>query len=270
MDATTRLQIKELITNVIDSKLEKYTAESDYKPFFEAIFDKETVLIASVVQSLYTTFGMSLYEQIAKILAEAAGYKVETQYDLFGQIDAKTEALINKICSEIETKKRTPDKQSEITLIRSSIQSGAANVDQDKRVDVFLVKPNGEELYVDITTVKPNLKEFKTLRRKMLRWCALRFSQNPNANVKTCIGIPYNPYYPQEYSRWTSSVCDVKNELLVQEKLWEEFAGEDVFSELLEIFKEVGDELKDKILEFMKSQSPEEVQLSLPLDEEEN
>lgn len=270
MDATTRLQIKELIANVIDSKLEKYTSESDYKPFFEAIFTKETVVIASIMQSLYTSFGMSLYEQIAKILAEGAGYQVITQYDLFGQIDDNTEALINQICSEIETKRRQPDKNNEINLIKNSIQSGAANIDQDKRIDVFIVKPDGEELYVDITTVKPNLKEFKSLRRKMLRWCALRFSQNPNANVKTCIGIPYNPYYPKEYSRWTSSVCDVQNELLVQEKLWEEFAGEDVFSELLEIFKEVGDELKDKISEFMKSQSPEEVQLSLPLDEDEN
>ena len=104
----------------------------------------------------------------------------------------------------------------------------------------------------------------------MLRWCALRFSQNSNAKVKTCIGIPYNPYHPKEYSRWTADVCDIKEELLVQEKLWEEFAGEDVFSELLEIFHEVGDELKDKISDFIKSRSPEEVQLSLSLDEQEN
>ncbi|NJO95251.1 MAG: TdeIII family type II restriction endonuclease [Hyellaceae cyanobacterium CSU_1_1] len=270
MNKNTRLQIKNLIASKINDKIKKYTSESEYKPFFEAIFTKETVVIASIMQSLYTSFGMSLYEQIAKILAEGAGYQVKTQYDLFGQIDDKTEALINQICSEIETKRRKPNKQNEITLIRNSIQSGATNIDQDKRVDVFVIKPNGVELYVDITTVKPNLKEFKSLRRKMLRWCALRFSQNPNANIKTCIGIPYNPYYPKEYSRWTSGVCDVKEELLVQEKLWEEFAGEDVFPELLKIFEEVGDELKDKISEFMKSQSPEEVQLLLPLDEEEN
>ena len=270
MNENTRLKIKQLITKVINEKLKKYTSESDYKPFFEAIFDKETVLTASIMQSLYTTFGMSLYEQIAKILAEAAGYKVKTQYDLLGQIDHNTEALINQICSEIETNKRQPDKQKEITLIKNSIQSGAAKIDQDKRVDVFVVKSDDEEIYVDITTVKPNLKEFKTLRRKMLRWCALRFSQNSNAKVKTCIGIPYNPYHPKEYSRWTADVCDIKEELLVQEKLWEEFAGEDVFSELLEIFHEVGDELKDKISNFMKSQSPEEVQLSLSLDEQEN
>lgn len=174
MNETTKLQIKKLIASKINDKINKYTSESEYKPFFEAIFTKETVVIAFIMQSLYTSFGMSLYEQIAKILAEGAGHKVETQYNLFGQIDDKTEALINRICSEIETKRRKPNKQNEITLIRNSIQSGATNIDQDKRVDVFVVKPNGEELYIDITTVKANLKEFKSLRRKMLRWCALR------------------------------------------------------------------------------------------------
>ncbi len=259
MNETTKLRIKQLIANVINEKIEKYTSESEYKPFFEAIFTKKTVVIASIMQSLYTSFGMSLYEQIAKILAEEAGYQVETQYDLCGQIDKKTEALINQICSEIETKKRKPNKQDEITLIKNSLKPGLANFDQDKRVDVFILKPDGEELYVDITTVKPNRKEFRSLRRKMLRWCALRCSQNPNANIKTCIGIPYNPYHPEDYSRWTAEVCDVKEELLVQEQLWEEFAGQDVFSELLEIFHEVGNESKDKISEFIKKKSSEEV-----------
>ena len=121
MNENTRVKIKQLITTAINEKLKKYTSESDYKPFFEAIFDKKTVLIASIMQSLYTTFGMSLYEQIAKILAEAAGYKVKTQYDLLGQIDHNTETLINQICSEIEIKKRQPNKQKEITLIKNSI-----------------------------------------------------------------------------------------------------------------------------------------------------
>ena len=38
MNKTTREKIKELVKNVILSKIDNYNAESDYKPFFQAIF----------------------------------------------------------------------------------------------------------------------------------------------------------------------------------------------------------------------------------------
>ncbi|EGJ29209.1 MULTISPECIES: TdeIII family type II restriction endonuclease [Moorena] len=252
MKEATKLQIKNLLTKKINEKLDRYASESEYKPFVEAIFTKEKIVLASRMHSLYTSFGMSIYEQIALILAESAGYQVETQYDLLGGIDRDTETIIDQICSEIEKEERLPDKTNEINLIRNSIKPVEPQADQDKRVDVFITKQNGEELYIDITTVKPNRKEFRSLKRKMLRWCALRFSQNLDANVRTCIGIPYNPYYPNDYQRWTAKVCDVKNELLIQNDLWKEFAGEDVFLELLEIFQEVGKELRDKISIFLE------------------
>ena len=40
-----------------------------------------------------------------------------------------------------------------------------------------------------------------------------------------------------------------KSELLVGEKLWNFFADEDIYDDLLGAFKEVGDEMKDSINE---------------------
>jgi hypothetical protein len=252
MEEIVKSQIKNLVNSTIEQKLKKYASESEYKPFFEAIFEKETIIKASIMQSLYTSFGMSIYEQIAVILAQEAGYQATRQYDLRGSIDNHTESLITTICADLV---RQPNKKAEIEMIRESIQQDEPKLDIEQRVDVFVAKPNGEELYVDITTVKPNLKEFRALRRKMLRWCALRFSQNPSVTVKTCIGIPYNPYYPNDYKRWTANSCDPKEDILVQNELWREFAGYDVFPELIELFQEVGIELRDKISNFMQDRS---------------
>lgn len=252
MEEFVKSQIKNLVNRTIEQKLIKYASESDYKPFFEAIFDKPTIIKASIMQSLYTSFGMSIYEQIAVILAQSAGYQATRQYDLRGSIDYNTESLITRICADLA---RQPNKKAEIEMIRESIQVDEPKLDPEQRVDVFVVKPNGEELYFDITTVKPNLKEFRALRRKMLRWCALRFSQNPTATVRTCIGIPYNPYYPDDYKRWTANSCDPKEDILVQNELWSEYAGYDVFPELIELFQEVGIELRDKISKFMQDRS---------------
>lgn len=86
MNTKTRAKIKEIVKNVILSKIDNYTAETEYKPFFQAIFTKEQILTHTIVHSFYTSFGMSIYEQLVQILAEGAGYEAHTQYDLLGEI----------------------------------------------------------------------------------------------------------------------------------------------------------------------------------------
>lgn len=246
MNIKTQNEIAELIKLKINDKLKNYASETTATPFFSAIFDRETIFMASVMQSLYTSFGMSIYEQMGVILARSNKWTAERQYSLLGQIDQKTENLISDLCTS-----PTPNKHLEIEQIRKSIKPGVRFVDPEGIVDVYVKKPDGTELYVDITTVKPNLKEFRSMRRKMLRWCALRMSINKNVKIDTRIGIPYNPYYPEPYDRWTGGECDPKGDLLVERELWSAFAGKDVFHEILEIFRGVGVEMRDDIRKFI-------------------
>jgi hypothetical protein len=201
------------------------------------------------MQSLYTTFGMSLYEQIAGILAGGrAGCSLVRQYQLPGIVDAATVSLIEEICSQPIG---TSTKEEEIEVIRGSIQpSPPAITHADCTVDVFL-RDGTSETYVDITTAKPNKKEARALRRKMLIWAALRLSQNKSANPQTFIGIPYNPYHPDPYNRpFVRDNCH-KSEVLIQEDLWGKFAGEDAYKDMLSVFTAVGKNMKAEIDEFL-------------------
>ena len=76
-------------------------------------------------------------------------------------------------------------------------------------------------------------------------------SVDRNVKIDTRIGIPYNPYHPEPYDRWTSGECDPKGDLLVERELWSAFAGKDVFHEILEIFRGVGDEMREDIRKFI-------------------
>lgn len=204
------------------------------------------------MQSFYTSFGMSVYEPMAVILARGAGFHAERQFKILGEIDNDTENLITQL--HLDLKKGIPaNKPNETEAIRRSIKQGRALVDPDSIADVFVRKPTGEEYYFDITTVKPNLKEFATLKHKLLRWIGLRLSQNKDLKVYSAIAIPYNPYHPQPYERWTKGNRLNQSELLVGEKLWNFFANEDIYSNLLEVFKEVGEEMKDSIKEMVGS-----------------
>ncbi|SJM95987.1 TdeIII family type II restriction endonuclease [Crenothrix polyspora] len=246
MNEECKKQIADLVRKKVCEKLENYKSETVYAPFFSAIFDRETIVMASLMQSLYTTFGMSIYEQMAVILAKDKGWIAERQYKLEGEIDISTEALIDSFCLSGK-----PNKMVEIEMIRDSIKQGERFKHHEGIVDVYIRKPDGTEIFVDITTVKPNLKEFRSLRRKILRWAALRMSTNKDAKVDTRIGIPYNPYHPEPYARWTGAECDPAGDLLVQEELWHTFAGEDVFDDILDVFNEVGIEIKQKVRGFI-------------------
>jgi hypothetical protein len=249
IDNQTRQAIKELIENVIERKLARYQAETEYKPFFEAIFSKDVILQASLMQSLYTTFGMSIYEQMAKILAQSVGIECQTQFELLGEMNDDARLLIDTLCENSIGDEYS--KAGEIELIRDVIKPGTANVHPDSTVDVFMRNENGVEFYIDITTVKLNKKGVRALRRKMLVWTALRLSQNPDAVIHTYIGVPYNPYFPEEYSRSFVRNYSYREEVLVQEDLWKLFAGYDVFDDLVDIFSEVGASMKEQIDTFL-------------------
>ncbi len=202
----------------------------------------------SFIQSMNTTFGISIWEQVAVILAESAGFKAVRQYDLLGDIDSETEQIIRKIHYDLRAGKRRVDKMGEIKIIRESVKRGEQKKDPDSRVDLF-VKIGDEENYIDITSAKPNMKEFAALKLKLLRWTALRLSQNKNAKVFTRLAIPYNPYHPQPYQRWTlKGLFDLdKGEVLVGEEFWNFIANDDIYDDLLDVFQEAGNELREEI-----------------------
>ena len=120
--------------------------------------------------------------------------------------------------------------------------------DPDRTVD-FYTKVAEVEYYFDITSVKPNMKEFSALKLKLLRWKALRLSQEKNVQIQTRLAIPYNPYHPEPYERWTlSGLFDLPNgEVMVAEEYWDFVGQGNIYQELLDIFQEIGEELKEDI-----------------------
>ena len=72
--------------------------------------------------------------------------------------------------------------------------------------------------------------------------------ENNTANVRTLIAIPYNPYEPKPYQRWTlKGMLDLDDELKVAEDLWDFLGGENTYEQLLSVFEDVGIELRPEI-----------------------
>ncbi|NES06875.1 MAG: hypothetical protein F6K22_31130 [Okeania sp. SIO2F4] len=54
MKDLTKTKIQDLVQNVIEAKLNKYSAETDYQPFFEALFGEAVIIQTLILHSFYT------------------------------------------------------------------------------------------------------------------------------------------------------------------------------------------------------------------------
>ena len=258
LDDKTKKEIRLLLEKTVKEKLDKYNPETQYMPFHHRLLGRDRYAAFSLIHSMNTTFGISVWEPVAVILAKNAGHVARKQDDLFGEIDDKTNQLINNLLEKLRAGTLSADKRKEIELIRNSIASGTEKKDTDSRVDLY-VEIDGQENYIDITGPKPNMKEFVALKRKLLKWTALRLSVKKNADVVTRLAMPYNPYHPKPYERWTSrGLYDLKaGEVLVGAEFWNTISQKksnddssqkvDIYEDLLQVFQEVGESLRNTV-----------------------
>lgn len=248
LSSRTRREIVELLLTTVREKLKSYRPETAHMPFHHRLLGKDRYAMFSFIHSMNTTFGMSIWEQVAIVLAKSAGNHAERQYKLLGEIDRDTEKIINEIHYKLRKGEIATDKINEIEQIRKIIKKGNSKLDPDSVVD-FFVEMNKNENYFDITSAKPNMKEFVALKLKLLRWTGLRLSQDKNVKVFTRLAIPYNPYHPEPYERWTlKGLYDLKrDEILVGGEFWNFIANENIYEELLDVFNEAGNELRSEL-----------------------
>jgi len=238
--------IKNLLRYKLNEKLKNYARETSSIPFLAKIMqDSEKVASYSFIHSLATTLGMSIYEKVAEIIASANYDSVKTGYDVEGEISNEENSTISQILQEIKNGTRKANKGQEIKEILGCKSKSGRKI--KIRADLFLKRGN-DEYYIEIKTAKPNIDVFAKSKEKLLQWVALR-----KKKVNTLLAIPYNPYHPEPYSRFTlQGYLDEYEDLYVADKFWELLGGKGTYKEVLDIFDEVGKEFKDKIQKKIK------------------
>ncbi len=227
--------------------------EPDAKPFHERLIGKERMALFSFIQGLNTSFGTGIFESVAGLLAKPNFKILKPQIKACALISEEAFKVIQNIMNDLISARSLPDKETEIERIREVCQKGALVEVKPTKVDVFLENENNELFFFDIKTVKPNMGGFKEFKRTLLEWVATVLADNPNAKINTLIAIPYNPYDPQPYNRWTMrGMLDLPNELKVAEEFWDFLGGAGAYNDLLDIFERVGIELRSEIDEYFR------------------
>lgn len=243
---------KRNLENVIKESLRRkfltYKPETSEMPFHYRLLGKDRMALFSFIHSLNTTFGTSIYEPAAIELA-SNNFKVYLRHqEPYNQITQAAGYTIENIMIDLVGGYRNPDKPIEKTEIAASLQdNNIINVKQTL-IDVYLEDFSGNLFLFDIKTVKPNIGAFQGYKRTLLEWFASESIRHPNKNVHTLIAIPFNPYEPKPYQRWTlRGIFDIDEEIMIGKEFWDFLGGDGAYEDLLDCFEIAGQELRPEI-----------------------
>jgi hypothetical protein len=234
----------------LENKMSSYKRETKYMPFMDGIFGKKNTAIYSFGISIATWFGQNTkggYEEIARILGEAAGKEVKTQYHIPYNINKTTSNKIYDLYQNIRKKKLNPDVDDLSKKIESFAEKGEGT-HEDKVVDVFIKDKENNLIFIDISSPKSNMKEAGALKLKLMNWLALGYANFEYNSISAIIGFPYNPYHPKPYSRFSTQIFDKDKDILIQEKFWDTIAGFEIYDDLIKTVQKVGNKNQKKML----------------------
>ncbi len=240
--------VEDTIRQSLKKRFETYNPEPAAMPFHTRLLGKDRLALYAFIHSLNTNFGTTIFEPVAVSLATSRFKVAKLQTKSGARISEKAQYEIQKIMDSLTAASDKPNKQKEVEILRKVCQSGEMRTVKPTRVDVYLESHENEIFLIDIKTAKPNRGGFKEFKRTLLEWTATVLAENPTAKINTLIAIPYNPYEPKPYSRWTmAGMLDLEHELKVAEEFWDFLGGPGAYNDLLGCFERVGIEMRQEI-----------------------
>jgi len=243
LNANQQKKILNLLRSKMEEKIEKYSRETSSMPFLTRLIQNdERVASYSLIHSWATTLGQSMYEELAVIISQGNCDESDNHVKMGGGISDSRKTVINGIMRDLRNGTREPDKIKESKEILATSNKGE-KFQKEGNIADFYMSRNKQEYYFEIKTVKPNIDVFTASKKKMLDWVARK-----DKDIKSIVALPYNPYAPKPYARFTEqNLYDKKEEFLVGKEFWDFLGGKGVYEELLDLFDKVGKEYKTKL-----------------------
>lgn len=240
--------VEEVLKTALRHKFQNYNPEPASMPFHTRLLGKDRMALFSFIHSLNTNFGTSIFEPVSVVIAKDSFKTAKSQVPAGDYISESAQFVIQEIMDDLTAVSIKPNKIKEIETIRRVCQKGKMRKVKLTKIDIYLENKNDELFLFDIKTAKPNKGSFREFKRTLLEWTASILANNPKAKINTLIAIPYNPYEPKPYSRWTmAGMLDLDNELKVADEFWNFLGGENCYKDLLKCFERVGIELRQEI-----------------------
>lgn len=215
------------------------SAEGDIKPFHEAILPEGILRITEFERSFSSRLG-STFAEAGRLIAQQRFNTAEREHEVSGYVSPEVLREIEEVINEADQglQARYPDLVNRILRTR-----GQANQKRKVRADLFVADEEGNEVFFEIKSPKPNKGQCLEVTSRLLRAHAIRNAAPPQ--LKTFYAMAYNPYGVNRatYSHsFALRYLDMQNEVLLGKEFWDFLGGEGTYEELLTVYREVGRE----------------------------
>ena len=216
-----------------------YSQSGDIKPFHEALLPDGILRVNEFERSLSTKLGMS-FEECARLIGKENYAEASRGHRIQGKISAEVIREIEQIVNEVGAG-RNVDYPS---LVQRILQIGReGSIDRERIADLYLKDNNGNEIFFEIKSPKPNKGQCLEVLDRLLEIHAMKEEGPPK--VRTFYAMAYNPYgdSKSDYRHsFALSYMDIKNQVLIGSEFWDLVGGKDTYDEVIEIYREVGRE----------------------------
>jgi hypothetical protein len=257
---TTRAKIKGYLEGFIRGLVEEYrgrkillpTSSSEYlsrnssngelKPFQAALVPPAIIRINQFERGLSTGLGNS-YEECARLIALDHHQDVHRGKDFKLEVSlaAFAEAEIQKQKYESTTGNK-PSFNQMVDEVLNAQRDDDLSI-KSVRADLYILARDGTEFLFEIKSPKPNKGQCLEVLQRLLRFHALRGTKRPQ--TQAYYAMPYNPYgVTRESYRWNYVInyLPFDEAVLLGHEFWRIVGGETTYTELLDIYLEVGRE----------------------------
>lgn len=243
MKKETREEIITILQRCVNNTIKRVSKDGTYRPFHEALLTKELVAASAFERSFSTSFGQGPIEEISKILAISTGAECSRQKETRVNVNKGAVDEISRILSALRDGDSAPNWKKELSRISAFTKGDFV---QARILSDIWIKRYDTEIFISIKTVKPNIDQTEIVKRDMLMLKA------HDPKFETYFGLYYNPGGPRRADyNWSMpfKIFDMALDecVLIGQEYWDFIGGKKAYSNLLEIFGEVGENTRQKL-----------------------
>jgi len=216
------------------------------KPFHQLLFPEGLLRAWEFERAFSTTLGSS-FEVTARLLGETQFEHAQNGLVVEGPVSPAARSAVDDILRDV---KRDGMQTAYSRLVEQVVTSyvGTAGNTERIRVDLYLRSHSGDEVFFEMKSPKPNKDQCIGTTEKLLLVHAVKRAGPPR--VRTFYAMPFNPYgfdVRDYHHSLATQYLDIGEQTLIGQQFWDFVGGRGAYGEVLEIYGEIGEELKTQI-----------------------
>jgi hypothetical protein len=238
----TRTAIRIYLVRELSRYIRENTQDTnalDTKPFHARLLPP--LFQVHLSERSFSTRSGSWFQEIARLVASQYHAQARLGYVVAGNIQPAVTAHINAVLGQMNTRKdkRKPNRRQDINEVLTVQFAGGAT--DSVTSDLFIETHDGQEMYFEMKTPKPNKDTSMAMKRCILKIAAIRKGNSAEAFAATA----YNPYGDGKPYKWNYALqfLEVGQDILIGRAFWQKIGDPTTFDELLAISEEAGQEV---------------------------